>query len=152
RRLTMDLLQAEAGTAGGSDVRLWWAGGGPRSLEGAAWRRVGWLAGRQPVAQLRVRMDERRRLAEQTGWAPPVAVWVLTDYDASTGRCGDRLSADLVLQHARGGTIDTGAGAWRGSVALGEIDDVLADLRDVRDCGVEHMVFDFRFSKVETWV
>lgn len=158
RRETFEVLESAASrTRADRPVEIWWAGGGRLAAAAAVERRVNWLAGRQPFSTFAPLMADLGRLAEESGWRPKVAVWMLADYDADRESAGGRLPRrDLIAAFSRGGgrAGDTGSATdddIRGSALVGNLPEIRADVAAMRSLGADHIVFDFRFSGADSW-
>jgi alkanesulfonate monooxygenase SsuD/methylene tetrahydromethanopterin reductase-like flavin-dependent oxidoreductase (luciferase family) len=138
-----------------ADVPLWYCGNTPRSARIAAEHAEGWMPGRIGIDTLRVRVDTLAKVSADFG-RPHPNVGIIPP--ASIGRTREEALAKVnvpgLLAWANNakfwvkpasGLFET-ADDLRGALIYGAPDDIVEQCLELKDAGVDDVVFDFRLS------
>lgn len=133
---------------------IWYCGSSPASGRLAVDLGLGWLPGRITLETIRLRrsvMEERAAAAGAD--VPQIGVIAPTSIAADHDRALDGLNVDGLLDWANtfgrwwvkppSGRFET-ARDLKGSLIAGTPEEVVAEVEDFRDAGVNHLVFDLR--------
>lgn len=134
---------------------LWYCGTTPKSARLAAQRCDGWMPGRVAIDTLRARVDTmRKESAEHDRPMPTVGIIPTTSVASSREEALSRVNVDGLLTWANNSRfwVKPPSGSFQtvedlaGVLIHGTPDDVLEQVVELRDSGVDHLVFDFRLS------
>lgn len=154
---SFDHATPEPRPAGGT-VPLWYCGSTPRSVRLAASTFDGWMPGRISLETLRKRVRSLEELsAEQGRSRPTVGVIPTASIDRSREVALSRVDINGLLAWANNARywVKPASGRFEtlddlsGVFIHGTPDDVLEQCTELRDAGVDHLVFDFRLSVPE---
>ena len=133
---------------------VWYCGSTPLSARLAVELGLGWLPGRITLETIRQRRHAMEELAGETqAQLPSIGVIAPTSIAADRDRAFDGLNVDGLLDWANtfgrwwvkpaSGRFESAADL-KGSLIAGTPDDVVAEVADFREAGVDHLVFDLR--------
>jgi alkanesulfonate monooxygenase SsuD/methylene tetrahydromethanopterin reductase-like flavin-dependent oxidoreductase (luciferase family) len=137
------------------EVPLWFCGNTPRSARIAAEHADGWMPGRIGIDTLRKRVDTLAKVAADFGRPHPnVGIIPPTSIDKTRESALAKVNVDGLLKWANNarfwvkppsGRFET-ADDLRGALIYGTTDEVVQQCLELRDAGVDDLVFDFRLS------
>lgn len=135
-------------------IDIWYCGSTPLSARLAVDLELGWLPGRITLETIRLRrslMEDRAHGASTE--VPKIGVIAPTSIAADRERAFDGLNIDGLLDWANtfgrwwvkpaSGRFETAADL-KGSLIAGTPEEVVSEVMDLRDAGVNHLVFDLR--------
>lgn len=133
---------------------IWYCGSTPLSARLAVDLGLGWLPGRITLETIRLRRSTMEERAGDAGAAvPKIGVIAPTSIAADRDRAFDGLNIDGLLDWGNtfgrwwvkpaSGRFETVADL-KGSLIAGTPEDVVAEVGDFREAGVDHLVFDLR--------
>jgi alkanesulfonate monooxygenase SsuD/methylene tetrahydromethanopterin reductase-like flavin-dependent oxidoreductase (luciferase family) len=142
------------------DIPFWYCGTTPASARRAVEYADGWMPGRITLATIEARVKYMTELsADADRQVPTVAVIPPTSIAKTHDEAFDGLNIDglLAWANARGkwwvkpesGIFET-AEDLKGSLIAGTPDDVVAEVHEFAEAGVEHLVFDLRL-RYDRW-
>lgn len=137
-------------------VPIWYGGTSPASVRRSVEMDCeGWFPGRLNDHSMRIRMKQARELAEEHGRDPPLNGYIpITSIDEDPDRAVEKANVDEMLDLAnrrpwfkkRDGTEFSTVEDTEGVLVIGTPDDVADKIREYHSWGVDHFVFDLRFT------
>lgn len=140
--------------AGGTPP-LWYCGTTPKSARLAAWSCDGWMPGRVAIETLRARVATMRtESAEHDRPMPTVGIIPTTSVASTREEALSRVNIEGLLTWANNSRfwVKPPSGSFQtvedlaGVLLYGTPDDILEQAVELRESGVDHLVFDFRLS------
>jgi alkanesulfonate monooxygenase SsuD/methylene tetrahydromethanopterin reductase-like flavin-dependent oxidoreductase (luciferase family) len=136
------------------ELPIWWCSGTPASARFAVDMQLGWLPGRITLDTIRLRRDTMRTRASEAGLPmPQIGVVAPTRVASTRQEALDGVNVPGLLKWANdfgkwwvkpsSGSFET-AEDLQGSLIAGSEDDIVAEVEQFRDAGVDHLVFDLR--------
>ncbi|HEV7956621.1 MAG: luciferase [Microbacteriaceae bacterium] len=140
---------------------IWYCGGTPASARIAVDEGLGWLPGRITLETIRLRRDTMAKRAEAAGLArPPIAVIAPTRIGTTREDALAGIDVPGLLTWANdfgkwwvkpeSGRFET-AEDLKGSLIAGSPQDIIAEVEDFREAGVDHLIFDLR-TQYDRWM
>jgi len=139
----------------GKQPPLWYCGTTPKSARLAAWSCDGWMPGRVGIETLRARvatMHEESASRERP--MPTVGIIPTASIARTREEALSRINVEGLLTWANNSRfwVKPASGSFQtvddlaGVLVYGTADDVLEQVAELRDVGVDHLAFDFRLS------
>lgn len=136
------------------ELPIWWCSGTPASARFAVDMQLGWLPGRITLETIRQRRDTMRDRAARAGLpVPQIGVVAPTRLAPTRDEALAGVNVPGLLKWANdfgkwwvkpaSGAFETAADL-QGSLIAGSAEDVVAEVEQFRDAGVDHLVFDLR--------
>ncbi|MBB5078152.1 LLM class flavin-dependent oxidoreductase [Nonomuraea endophytica] len=139
----------------GGPVPFWYCGATPRSARLAAEWADGWMPGRISLATIRRRVESMREICEENGRKlPTVAVIPPTSVAATREEALRDVNVPGLLAWANKAKFAVRPPSGRfetvedleGQLIVGDPGEIVDEVKKFEAAGVEHLVFDFRFS------
>ncbi|NUR89970.1 MAG: LLM class flavin-dependent oxidoreductase [Nonomuraea sp.] len=139
----------------GGPVPFWYCGATPKSARLAVEFADGWMPGRISLSTIRRRVAVMREMSAELGRKPPtVAVIPPTSIAATREEALRDVNVPGLLAWANKAKFAVKPASGRfetvedleGQLIVGDPDEVVAEVKKFAEAGVEHLVFDFRFS------
>lgn len=157
-QFSFENVSIEPKPAGGR-IPFWYCGATPRSARLAAEFCDGWMPGRISLATMEKRIGTMREMTSESGRPmPTVGVIPPTSVEATREEALQHVNVPGLLAWANKAkfTVKPASGRFEtvedlaGQLIVGSPDQVVQQVKEFEQIGVDHLVFDFRF-KFERW-